>query len=170
VRNTGVVASVSSENSGLLGRSHLNLMEPRPPAPTVRTGVGGSTLPVDVEPYGPATASMRPPSVCYGAPWIAWGRALPIAWWAMASTPRPFLHTTDAVGLPVVARLKGEPPLLAAAVRARLTAIASSRVSGSEDRVRSDYDHFDSWETLDCRKSASCATANTTRWQRHPAE
>jgi hypothetical protein len=62
----------------------------------------------------------------------------------------PFLHTTDEVGLPVVARLKENLPLLAAAVRARFDDQPPQAVfQEGNDRVEVwDYEHFDSWETL----------------------
>ena len=63
----------------------------------------------------------------------------------------PFLHTANAVGLPVVARLKKNLPSLAAAVRARFDGQPPQAVfQEGDDRVEVwDYDHFDSWETLD---------------------
>ncbi len=63
----------------------------------------------------------------------------------------PFLHTAGEVGLPVVARLKENLPLLAVAVRARFDGQPPPTVF-PEDAGRVevwDYVHFDSWETLD---------------------
>jgi hypothetical protein len=63
----------------------------------------------------------------------------------------PFLHTSGEVGLPVVARLRENLPLLAAAVRARFDGQPPQAVfPEGDDRVEVwDYDHFDAWETLD---------------------
>lgn len=63
----------------------------------------------------------------------------------------PFLHTTTEVGLPVVARLKENLPLLAAAVRARFDGQPPQAVfQEGHDRVEVwDADDFDPWETLD---------------------
>ena len=63
----------------------------------------------------------------------------------------PFLHTTDAIGLPVVARLKENLPLLAAAVRARWDGQPPQAVfQEGDDRVEVwDAGDFDPWETLD---------------------
>jgi hypothetical protein len=62
----------------------------------------------------------------------------------------PFLHATDTVELPVVARLKENLPSLLAAVRARFDGQPPQAVfQEGEDRVEVwDYDHFDAWETL----------------------
>jgi hypothetical protein len=62
----------------------------------------------------------------------------------------PFLHATGAVGLPVVARLKENLPLLAAAVRARFDAQPPQTVfQEGDDQVEVwDADDFDPWETL----------------------
>lgn len=63
----------------------------------------------------------------------------------------PFLHTTDEVALPVVARLKQNLPLLAAAVRARFDGQPTQAVYREGDhRVELwDADDFTPWETLD---------------------
>jgi hypothetical protein len=114
-------------------------------------GVGGLTLPVDVEPYGPGDSE-----------YAAAQRLLPRAVDHLGSrfadyvvgdgeyATAPFLHTADAVGLPVVARLKENLPSLATAVRARFDRQPPHAVfQEGEDRVEIwDYDHFDSWETL----------------------
>ena len=62
----------------------------------------------------------------------------------------PFLHQTDAVDLPVVARLKENLPCLAAAVRARFDGQPPQAVfQERNDRVEVwDADDFDPWETL----------------------
>jgi hypothetical protein len=115
-------------------------------------GVGDLTLPVDVEPYGPGDSE-------YAAAQRLLRRAVGHLGPRFADyvvgdgeyATAPFLHTTDAVGLPVVARLKENLPLLAAAVRTRFDGQAPHAVfQEGEDRVEVwDYDHFDSWETLD---------------------
>ena len=112
----------------------------------------GLMLPIDVEPYGPgdseyaaaqrllrrAASHLGPRFADYVVGDGAYANA-------------PFLHTTEEVGLPVVARLKENLPLLAAAVRARFDGQPPQAVfQEGHDRVEVwDYDHFDSWETLD---------------------
>ena len=115
-------------------------------------GVGGLTLPVDVEPYGPGDSE-------YAAAQRLLRRAVDhlgprFADYVVgdgAYATAPFLHTSGEVALPVVARLKENLPLLAAAVRARFDGQPPQTVfQEGEDRVEVwDYDHFDSWETLD---------------------
>jgi len=112
----------------------------------------GLTLPVDLEPYGPGDSE-------YAAAQRLLRRA------AHHLGPRfadyvvgdgeyataPFLHTTEEVALPVVARLKENLPLLAAAVRARWDGQPPRAVfQEGDDRVEVwDADNFDPWETLD---------------------
>jgi len=62
----------------------------------------------------------------------------------------PFLHTTEEVQLPVVARLKENLPLLAAAVRVRFDGQPPQAVfQEGDDRVEVwDADDFAPWETL----------------------
>jgi hypothetical protein len=112
----------------------------------------GLTLPVDVEPYGPGDSE-------YAAAQRLLRRA------AQHLGPRfadyvvgdgeyataPFLHTTQQVGLPVVARLKENLPLLAAAVRARFDdQPAQAMFQEGNDRVEVwDTDDFAPWENLD---------------------
>jgi len=112
----------------------------------------GLTLPVDVEPYGPgdseyATAQrlLRRAVGHLGARFADY--VVGDGEYATA----PFLHTSGEVGLPVIARLKENLPLLAAAVRARFDGQPPQAVfQEGDDRVEVwDYDHFDSWETLD---------------------
>ena len=76
----------------------------------------------------------------------------------------PFLHATQAAGLPVVARLKENLPTLAAAVRARFDGQPlQAEFQEGADRVEVwDTDDFDPWETLDWPPlCACCATAST---------
>jgi len=115
-------------------------------------GVGGLTLPVDVEPYGPGDSE-------YAAAQRLLRRTVDHLGVRFADyvvgdgayATAPFLHTTGEVGLPVVARLKENLPLLAAAVRARFEDQPPHNVfQEGNDRVEVwDYDHFDAWETLD---------------------
>jgi hypothetical protein len=115
-------------------------------------GVGGLTLPVDVEPYGPGDSE-------YAAAQRLLRRAVDHLGSRFADyvvgdgeyATAPFLHTSGEVALPVVARLKENLPLLATAVRTRFDGQpphATFREAGDLVEVW-DYDHFDSWETLD---------------------
>ena len=80
----------------------------------------GLTLPIDVEPYGPGDSE-------YAAAQRLLRRAVGRLGTRFADyvvgdgeyATAPFLHTSGEVALPVVARLKENLPLLAAAVRAR---------------------------------------------------
>ena len=115
-------------------------------------GVGGLTLPVDLEPYGPGDSE-------YAAAQRLLRRAVDHLGARFADyvvgdgeyATAPFLHTSGEVGLPVVARLKENLPSLAAAVRARFDGQLPHAVfQDGEDQVEVwDYDHFDAWETLD---------------------
>jgi len=114
-------------------------------------GVGGLTLPVDVEPYGPGDSE-------YAAAQRLLQRAADHLGPRFADyvvgdggyATAPFLHTTDSVGLPVVARLKENLPSLAAAVRARFDNQPPQTVlQEGDDQVEIwDADNFDPWETL----------------------
>jgi hypothetical protein len=112
----------------------------------------GLTLPVDVEPYGPgdseyaASQRLLRRTVEHLGPRFA-DYLVGDGEYATA----PFLHTAGAVGLPVVARLKENLPLLAAAVRARFDGQPPQAVfQVGDDRVEVwDADDFDPWETLD---------------------
>jgi hypothetical protein len=63
----------------------------------------------------------------------------------------PFLHTSDQVGLPIIARLKRNLPELAAAVEARFSQRPPmDTFPYGEDWIEVwDADDFDPWETLD---------------------
>jgi hypothetical protein len=112
----------------------------------------GLTLPIDVEPYGPGDSE-------YAAAQRLLRRAVDHLGRRFADyvvgdgayATAPFLHTADAVGLPVVARLKENLPLLAAAVRARFEGQPPQAVyQEGDDRVEVwDADDFAPWETLD---------------------
>jgi len=112
----------------------------------------GLTLPVDVEPYGPGDSE-------YAAAQRLLRRAVRHLGPRFADyvvgdgeyATAPFLHTTAEVGLPVVARLKENLPLLADAVRARFDGQPPQTIyQEGDDRVEVwDADDFDPWETLD---------------------
>jgi hypothetical protein len=112
----------------------------------------GLTLPIDVEPYGRGDSE-------YAAAQRLLRRAVGHLGARFADyvvgdgayATAPFLHTSGEVGLPVVARLKENLPLLTAAVRARFDGQPPQAVfQEGDDRVEVwDYDHFDPWETLD---------------------
>jgi hypothetical protein len=112
----------------------------------------GLTLPIDVEPYGPGDSE-------YAAAQRLLRRTVDHLGVRFADyvvgdgeyATAPFLHTSGEVGLPVVARLKENLPLLAAAVRARFDGQPPQAVfQEGDDRVEVwDYDHFDAWQTLD---------------------
>lgn len=111
----------------------------------------GLTLPFDVEPYGPGDSE-------YAAAQRLLRRAIEHLGPRFADylvgdgayATAPFLHTTTEVGVPVVARLKENLPLLAAAVRARFDGQPPQQVfQVGDDRVEVwDADDFAPWETL----------------------
>jgi len=111
----------------------------------------GLTLPVDVEPYGPGDSEYAAAQrllrrvVGHLGPRFA-DYVVGDGEYATA----PFLHTTEDVALPVVARLKENLPLLTAAVRARFDGQPPQAVfQEGDDRVEVwDADDFDPWETL----------------------
>jgi hypothetical protein len=115
-------------------------------------GTGGLTLPVDVEPYGAGDSE-------YAAAQRLLRRTVDHLGARFADyvvgdgeyATAPFLHCSGEVALPVVARLKENLPSLAAAVRARFDGQPpQATFQEGDDRVEVwDYDHFDSWETLD---------------------
>ena len=112
----------------------------------------GLTLPIDVEPYGPgdseyaAAQRLLRRAVAHLGPRFA---DYVVGDGAYATAP--FLHTTEDVGLPVVARLKENLPLLAADVRARFDGQPPHAVfQEGDDRVEVwDADDFPPWGTLD---------------------
>jgi hypothetical protein len=111
----------------------------------------GLALPVDVEPYGPGdceyTAAQRllPRAVAHLGPRFA---DYLVADSAYATAP--FLHLSEQVGLPIVARLKENLPQLAAVVRSRFDGQPPQAIfQVGDDRVELwDGDDFDPWETL----------------------
>jgi hypothetical protein len=124
----------------------------------------GLTLPVDVEPYGPGDSE-------YAAAQRLLRRAVGhlgprFADYVVgdgAYATAPFLHTTGEVGLPVVARLKENLPLLAAAVRARFDGQPPQAVfQVGDDQVEIwDADDFDPWESL------QWSTVRALRYRQH---
>ena len=104
----------------------------------------------------PVTANTPPHSACSGAQPSTWDRAWPTTSSGTAHTLpplscSPLLHTAGDLGLPVVARLEENLPLLAAAVRARFDGQPPTtvyRVDGERVEVW-DADDFAPWETLD---------------------
>jgi hypothetical protein len=111
----------------------------------------GLSLPFDVEPYGPGDSE-------YSAGQRLLRRAVQNLGPRFADyvvvdgefATAPFLHTADAVGLKVVARLKDNlPELLAAAEKRFRSRPPKFRFHEGEDQVEIwDADDFDPWETL----------------------
>ena len=111
----------------------------------------GLALPFDVEPYGPGDSE-------YGAGQRLLQRAIAqvgrrFADYVVADgefATAPFLHAAGALGLRVVARLKGNLPTLLAAAEARFTTQPPTLTFEERgERIELwDADDFDPWETL----------------------
>lgn len=111
----------------------------------------GLSLPFDVEPYGPGDSE-------YSAGQRLLRRAVSNLGVRFADyivvdgefATAPFLHTADAVGLKVIARLKDNLPELVAAAEKRFRSQRPKLCfREGEDRVEIwDADDFDPWETL----------------------
>lgn len=111
----------------------------------------GLSLPFDVEPYGPGDSE-------YSAGQRLLRRAVANLGARFADyvvvdggfATAPFLHTADAVGLKVIARLKDNlPELLAAAEKRFQSQPPKHCFQEGEDRVEIwDADDFDPWQTL----------------------
>ena len=124
----------------------------------------GWTLPVDVEPYGAGDSE-------YAAAQRLLRRAVDHLGPRFADylvgdseyATAPFLHETEAVGLPVVARVKENLPQLAAAVRARFDGQPpQATFQEGHDRVEVwDAGDFDPWETL------AWPTVRVLRYRQH---
>jgi hypothetical protein len=109
------------------------------------------TLPIDVEPYGPGDCE-------YNAGQRLMARAVENLGSRFASfvvvhgefATAPFLHAAGQVGLHVLARLKGNLPLLLAAAEDRFTQTPPKVVTDVDgDQVELwDADDFDPWDTL----------------------
>jgi hypothetical protein len=112
---------------------------------------GGLTLPFDVEPYGPEDSE-------YGAGQRLLQRAVAAVGARFADyvvvdgefATAPFLHCASALGVPVVARLKGNLPQLLGAAQARFANRPPAQTfAEAGDRVEVwDAADFDPWETL----------------------
>ncbi len=111
----------------------------------------GLSLPIDVEPYGPDDSE-------YAAGQRLLQRVIPELGVRFADylvvdsgfATAPFLHTADDLGLPVVARLKGNLPELYQAAQKRFSQ-QSAKLSfrSGKDRIEVwDADDFDPWESL----------------------
>ncbi|MBV8892200.1 MAG: transposase [Acidobacteria bacterium] len=111
----------------------------------------GLSLPIDVEPYGPGDSE-------YAAGQRLLRRAIPALGSRFADylvvdgefATAPFLHACDDLGLPVVARLKGNLPELFQAAQQRFSQHAAKlEFRWRRDRVQVwDADDFDPWESL----------------------
>jgi hypothetical protein len=124
----------------------------------------GLTLPLDVEPYGPgdceynAGARLVKRSVALLGPRFA-DYLVVDGEFATA----PFLHAAGKLGLPVVARLKGNLPELYAAAQARFVGHPpDTTFEDGDDRVELwDAADFDPWETLEWE------TVRVMRYRQH---
>jgi hypothetical protein len=111
----------------------------------------GLSLPIDVEAYGPGDSE-------YAAGQRLLRRVIPELGTRFADylvvdgeyATAPFLHACDDLGLPVVARLKGNLPELSRAAQKRFSQQAPKlRFGFARDRVEVwDASDFDPWETL----------------------
>lgn len=111
----------------------------------------GFTLPIDIEPYGPGDCE-------YNAGQRLITRAVENLGPRFADfvvvdgeyATAPFLHTAGDAGLHVIARLKGNLPLLLAAAEARFVGTPPNLTTVVDgDRIELwDADDFDPWETL----------------------
>jgi hypothetical protein len=111
----------------------------------------GLSLPIDVEPYGPGDSE-------YAAGQRLLRRTLPqlgprfAAYLAVDGefATAPFLHACDELGLPVVARLKGNLPDLSQVAEKRFSQQpAKLSFLWGKDRIEVwDADDFDPWESL----------------------
>ncbi len=124
----------------------------------------GITLPFDIEPYQSGDSE-------YGAGKRLLKRAVNqlgprFADYAVADAKfatAPFLHTAEAAGIPIVARLKSNLPELSAAVEARFGSQPPQQTfMFGEDRIEVwDADDFDPWENL------AWPTVRVLRYRQH---
>lgn len=134
---------IHNKNQQVVGYHHKLVM--------ISVAGTGLSLPVDVEPYGPGDSE-------YAAAQRLLRRAVANLGARFADyvvgdgefATAPFLHTADELGLPVVARLKGNlPELLAAAQKRFRSQPPKLCFRYRQDRVEMwDADDFDPWETL----------------------
>jgi Transposase DDE domain len=134
---------IRKKNNEVVGYRHQLVM--------ISVAGTGLSLPVDVEPYGPGDSE-------YAAAQRLLRRAVANLGARFADyvvgdgefATAPFLHTADALGLPVVARLKANlPELLGAAQKRFRSQPPKLCFRYRQDRVEMwDADDFDPWETL----------------------
>jgi len=124
----------------------------------------GLTLPFDVEPYGPGESEL---TAAYRLlPRAVRGLGPRFADYVVADgefAGAPFLHAVGAMGLHVVARLKGNLPELQTAVQRRFQHQPPTHVyRDGRDRVEIwDADDFDPWDTLQWK------TVRVIRYRQH---
>lgn len=111
----------------------------------------GLSLPFDVEPYGPGDSEYRAGQrLLHRAVANLGARFADYVVVDGEFATAPFLHTVDAVGLKVIARLKENLPELLAAAEKRFRS-QGPQLCFREDEERIeiwDADDFDPWETL----------------------
>jgi len=125
------------------------------------------SLPIDVEPYGPGNSE-------YAAGQRLLRRTIPQLGPRFADylvvdgeyATAPFLHVCDDLGLPVVARLKGNLPELLRAAQKRFSKQAPKlSFRSARDRVELwDAGDFDPWETL------RWPTVRVLRYRQHKSD
>jgi Transposase DDE domain len=124
----------------------------------------GLSLPFDVEPYGPGDSEYAASQRLLERAVESLGRRF--ADYVVADgeyATAPFLHLASGLGLDVVARLKGNLPLLWADAQARFARVAPTRTFHlGQDYVEVwDADDFDPWEAL------SWTTVRVLRYRQH---
>jgi hypothetical protein len=145
----------NSEGEVLGYRHHFSLIS------MVGTGL---SLPFDVEPYGPSDSEYAASQRLLRRAVTGLGRRFAdyvVADGAYATAP--FLHLASELGLYMVARLKGNLPLLLAQAEARFGSMAPTRTfHRDQDYVEVwDGDDFDPWETL------SWSSVRVLRYRQH---
>jgi hypothetical protein len=127
----------------------------------------GLSLPIDIEPYGPGDSEYAAGQRVLRRVVDNLGRRF--AQYVVVDgefATAPFLHTADAVGLKVIARLKLNLPELLHAAEARFGHRPPSRVfKNGSDRIEIwDADDFDPWDALDWK------TVRVIRYRQHKAD